>query len=606
MADLSAGAVQAVGTLEPRLDGYLPIEEYAAIGDSRSLALVGRDGAIDWMCVPELDSPSVFGAVLDPARGGAFELCPAVPFTVGRRYLERTNVLETTFHTERGEVRLLDGLTLDKGQAAPWRELVRQLEGVSGAVPMRWRFHPRFDYGQRAAKLERRGPALLARHGELQIGLRTWEAGAPEVRDGAASGEFTINGGERALLALLATAGAPLPVPERDAIERRADETIEVWRSWVSRHAYEGPWRDAVERSLLAIKLLADGRSGAIAAAATTSLPEVIGGKRNYDYRFGWVRDLCFTLDALIAVGMEELVQASVSWLLDATRRTHPRIDPVYALAGDVVRSQRRLPLAGYRRSSPVHAGNDAGSQLQLGGFGDLVETMASYVEAGHILDPASGERLADAADLLSRIWRNEDSGLWELGDRAHYATSKLGSWVAFERLLELVEQDQVPARHVPDWRRARDEVRQFIERHLFSPAKNSYLFKAGSEQLDCGVLLAARRGFGTHDRIAGTIEAIRSELHAEGALFYRYSGMQDEENAFLACSFWMAEAMAITGRLDQAAELMDGAVALANDVGLYSEEIEPGTHAMRGNFPQALSHLALISAACALERAVS
>lgn len=606
MAHVSAGNQRRLATRTraalDRQQGYLPIEEYAAIGDGRALALVGRDGAIDWMCLPELDSPSMFAAVLDPGRGGAFELCPAVPFTTTRRYLERTNILETTFHTDRGALRVLDALTFDKSQTAPWREVVRQLDGLEGSVPVRWRLEPRFGYGQRAAGFESDGPIALARDDGFQVGLRTWGAGESEVTGGAVSGSFELGAGEQAMLALIATEGEPLPVPERGDVERRLRDTAEVWRAWVSRHSYDGPWRDAVERSLLAIKLLADGRTGAIAAAGTSSLPEVIGGERNYDYRFGWVRDLCFTLDALIAVGLDELVQASTSWLLDATRRTHPRIDPVYALNGDVVRSQQELPLAGYRGSVPVHLGNDAGSQLQLGGFGDLIETMTRYVEAGHILTVETGERLADVADLLAHLWRREDSGLWELGERTQYTTSKLGCWVAFERLLALVQEGQVPARHVERWERERDEVRRFIERHLFSAERHSYTFKSGGTELDCGALLAARRGFGERDRIAGTIEAIRSELHAGGPLFYRYSGMQDEENAFLACSFWMIEAMAIVGRADQAAELMDGAVGLANDVGLYSEEMEPGTHAMMGNFPQALTHLALISAACALE----
>jgi GH15 family glucan-1,4-alpha-glucosidase len=579
-------------------DGFLPIESYGAIGDGRTLALVGGDGSIDWMCLPDLDSPSLFARVLDPGRGGSFQLAPTVPFTTSRRYLERTNILETTFSTDGGRVRLLDALTIDKSQAAPWRELVRRVEAVDGSVPLRWCCEPRFSYGQVPARFERRGDTLLGRHDGLQVGLSSWGAGEPQVSDGAATGEFTLTPGEPAMLALLATDDEPLPVPGRDAVERRLQETAEVWRAWVARHTYDGPWRDAVERSLLAIRLLADRRTGAIAAAGTSSLPEVIGGERNYDYRFGWVRDLCFTLDALLAVGMEQVAQSAVTWLLDATQHTHPRIDPVYSLAGDVVRSQSKLPLAGYRRTGPVHVGNGAGSQLQLGGFGDLIETVAIFVGEDHILPVSVGERLADVGDLLARIWRTEDSGFWELGQRAHYGTSKLGCWVAFDRLLELAAHGHVPARHVGRWKRERDDVQRFIERRLYAPERNTYLFKDGSEQLDCAMLLAARRGFGASARITGTIDAVRRELHAGGPLFYRYSGMQDEENAFLACSFWMVEALALDGRVDEAAELMDGAVGLAGDVGLYSEEMEPGSRAMRGNAPQALTHLALITAA--------
>ncbi len=589
-----------------RTDGYLPIEDYGAIGDGCALALVGLDGSVDWSCLPRLDSPSLFAALLDPERGGRFALAPAVPFTSEQQYAARTNVLETTFHTDRGRVRVTDAFTLDGALDKPWRELVRCVDGCSGSVPMTWRFEPRFDYGRNGAGLDREGPALVARHGRLQIALHAWDAGPVQVAGGTASGEFETSEGSRATLAMLATDSQVLPTPGREEVERRLSESAQLWRSWVSRHSYSGPWRDAVERSLLAIRLLADGRRGAIAAAGTSSLPEVLGGERNYDYRFGWVRDLCFTLDALLAVGMHDLTHASVSWLLTATEHTHPRVDPVYALDGTVVRSQEELPLAGYRRTGPVHLGNGAGSQLQLGGFGDLIETFAVYAAHDHRLSPAGGERLADIGDLLVRVWRNQDSGLWELGESAHYGSSKLGVWVGFARLLDLVGRGQVPDRYVDRWRVGRDEVREFIESRLFSPQLGSYLFRADSEELDCALLLAARRGFGdvTGPRMNGTIDAIWRELHAEGPLFYRYSGMQEEENAFLACTFWMVEAMALAGRGDAAAELMDEAVGLAGETGLYSEEMEPGTRAMRGNVPQALTHLSLINAADAIATA--
>jgi GH15 family glucan-1,4-alpha-glucosidase len=586
-----------------RIDGYLPIGAYAAIGDSRSLALVGHDGTIDWLCLPALDSPSVFGALLDPGRGGQFLLQPEVAFTSERRYVERTNVLETVFHTDGGSVRITDALTIDNSQAAPWRELVRRIEGLAGSVPMRWRLEPRFGYGQRPASFDRGHDTFVTRDGALQIAFRAWQAGDPEVSQGAVTGGFTTSEGGAGLLAMMAAEDATLPVPDRERLERRLRDTVDVWRSWVSRHTYEGPWTAAVERSLLAIRLLADARSGAITAAGTTSLPEVLDGQRNFDYRFGWTRDLCFTLDALLAVGMEELTQSSIDWLLSASEHTHPRVDPVYGLTGDVVRGQTQLPLAGYRHTTPVNLGNNAGSQLQLGGFGDLLETVHQYVAQGHLLAPQTGARLADMADLLTRIWRREDSGLWELGTRAQYGTSKLGSWVALDRLLRLARDGHVPARHPARWQRARDEIRAYIDADLFSEAKNSYRLKAGSDELDCGMLLAARRGFGdpAGARMNGTIDAIRDELAAGGPLLYRYTGMQEQENAFLACTFWMVEALALAGRHEEAAELMQDAVPLANDVGLYSEELEPGSGELRGNFPQALTHLSLISAAHSL-----
>lgn len=583
-------------------DGYLAIGEYAAIGDGRSLALVGSDGSIDWMCLPNLDAPSVFGAILSPRTGGRFVLQPRVPHEVSRRYVERTNVLETTFSTADGTVRVTDALTIDNSVTAPWRELVRRVEGLSGSVPMRWRFDPRFEYGRTEPELRPFGEAIVARHRGIALGLQTWDAGADETR---CAGAFDAREGEVAWLVMTGVDGEPLPLPTRESVQRRLAETVEVWRSWVTRHTYEGPWQDAVERSLLAIRLLADGRTGAIAAAGTTSLPEVIGSQRNFDYRYGWVRDASFTLDALMAVGLQELTHSAVTWLLDAVGRTRPRVDPVYALDTSVVRSQEQLPLPGYRLTQPVLLGNQAGSQLQLGGWGDLMQTIHAYVCRGHVLSPETGERLADAVDLLCRIWQREDAGLWELSSYAHYGTSKMSCWLAVDRLLDLVDRGQVPARHVEVWRRERDAMRTFVEERLWSEEKHSYLQKAGSDALDCGMLLAARRGFTdpAGERMNGTIDAIRRELSAGGPLLYRYSGMQDQENAFLACSFWMVEALALAGRRDEAQEMMDELVGLSSDVGLFSEEMRPDDHGLRGNLPQALTHLSLINAASAFGR---
>jgi GH15 family glucan-1,4-alpha-glucosidase len=583
-----------------RVDGFLPVADYAVIGDGRTAALVGLDGSIDWMCLPELDSPSVFAALLDPSDGGSFSLAPAEPHTATRRYLPQTNVLSTEFHTERGAVRVTEALTVATAQTAPWRELVRKVEGLSGEVPMRWRLRPRFAYGQRSINPTPRSGAFVWQHDALMVAFRTWDAGQTEVSGEDLSGSFVAGEGDSSMLVLVAGDELGLPVPERPAVERRLRATASMWRHWLGASSYAGPWKDSVERSLLALRTITHEPTGAIAAAGTTSLPETIGGERNYDYRFAWVRDLSFTVEALLRVGMRELAHDSVTWLLGATATTRPRVDPVYTLAGQVLRSQEPLELPGYRGSKPVNLGNQAGSQLQLGGFGDLIETVWHYVNDGHMLSAVAGERLADSVDLLCAIWRNEDAGLWELGSYAHYATSKIGCWTALERSIDLAEDGHLPDRHLDRWRGQREAVRDFIETRLWSEAKQSYVMKAGSEMLDCGVLLAARRGYvdPKGERMRSTIDAIRSELHAEGPLFYRYSGMQEQENAFLACSFWMVEALALAGRHGEAREMMDALVDLSNDLGLYSEEMDPDSHELRGNLPQALTHLALISAA--------
>jgi GH15 family glucan-1,4-alpha-glucosidase len=547
-ADEREAAARAVAT--ERVDGYLPIEDYAAIGDGRTLALVGSDGSIDWMCLPELDAPSVFASLLDPERGGRFVVIPAVPFRVRRRYVEGTNVLETTFETESGTVRVTDALTLDSSLQAPWRELVRLIEGVSGNVPMRISCRPAFGFGQQPAVWQTRDAGFLARDGELQIGLSCWDLGDLRIDGPAVAGDAVVHEGSRGMLVLCAAHDRSLPMPSRGSVERRLAATHEVWRSWAARHTYSGPWREAVDRSLLALRLLADGRTGAIAAAGTSSLPEALGGQRNYDYRYAWVRDLSFTVDAMLRIGMEELAHRSISWIVQAVERTAPRVDPVYTLTGEVLRDQQPLDLAGYRKTTPVNLGNKAGSQLQLGGAGDLAETIWQSACRGAILSPKLAERLADIADQLCHIWRRPDAGLWELGDYAQYTTSKLSCWVTFERILELVRREQVPARHVSRWEQEREAVRQYIETELWSERRQSYRFKAGSDELDCGVLLAARRGYVPRgsERLSSTIDAIIAELDAGDGLLYRYSGMQQQENAFIACSFWMIEALAYVG----------------------------------------------------------
>jgi GH15 family glucan-1,4-alpha-glucosidase len=600
---------QPLSAAGERRDGYLPIGAYAAIGDGCTAGLVGSDGAIDWLCVPHLDDQPVFASLLDAPSGGRFVLVPAANFAIERRYLPRSNVLETTFHTADGAVRVTDALTIGAGGLGLSPELVRRVEGLAGRVRMRWVFEPRLSFGSSRVGLHRAGASVLAQGASLQMALGMWDVGDPVVEHGTAAAEFEIQDGGSALLVLEAADSQTLTMPSRDRAERRLRETVEVWSARMQGHSYDGPWRDAVERSLLAISLLTDGRTGAIAAAATSSLPETLGGERNFDYRFGWVRDASFALDALLRIDVQEPTGAAMDWLLRATRRTHPRVDPVYTLGGEVLRSQSSLDLTGYRGSRPVNVGNQAGAQLQLGGFGDLMEAVWNYVSRGHLLAPDAGERIADFADLLCVIWRQDDAGLWELGKRADYASSKIGCWTAFRRAVELAEEGHIPARHLERWRTQRDAVRSHVEDRLFSSRRGSYLMKADATAVDCATLLAARRGFvdPEHTRLEGTIDAILEELHAGGPLLYRYSGMQNSENAFLACSFWMVEALAAVGRLDEAAEFMEGTAGLANDVGLYSEEIVPQTGELRGNFPQALSHLALISAAATLsERTAS
>lgn len=583
---------------------YEPIRSYAAVGDGRTVALVAKTGAIDFLSLPTLQAPTVFAALLDPEQGGSFELAPAEPFEVERSYLERTNVLQTTFRTAAGAVRVTDALCLEEGLLLPWIELARRIEGLAGDVRLRWRVRPRFDWSRRAPRIERRGGALIADGGEVRLGVHAWDAGEPVADDEAISASFTMRSGARALLALSCGQDQPIPIPKRPDVERRLEQTPGIWRRWLEACDYGGGWAESVVRSALLLKLLVYAPTGAIAAAPTSSLPERIGGDKNYDYRYAWVRDSAFTLDAMMRLGLSAQVHESFSFMLGAIRRTAPDLHPFSSLEGRTPRRAEELPLRGYRDSRPVRYGNAARDQLQLGCWGDLLEIADLYVEHGNALDDESGRMIADCVDRLCVIWEDEDSGIWELDEHRHWTSSKLAVWMAFDRALGLVERGQLPDRHADRWRTERDRVRTFVEERCWSSGLGAYAAFPDTEEVDAAVLRGARMGWSriAPERFAQTIDVVRARLAAGGPLLYRTTDHIGEEGAFLACSFWLAEALARTGRVDDARVLMDELVALVNDVGLLPEQIDPSSHAFLGNFPQGLSHLALINAAGAID----
>ena len=585
---------------------YLPIRDYAVIGDGRTVALIGRNGSIDWLCLPDLDSPSVFAALLDDEHGGRFVLCPEDPHESARRYLPDTNVLETTFTTTHGAVRVTDAMTLPDDGLAPLRELVRRVEGLAGTVRMRWRVEPRFGYGASTTRVERRGPVAVAASGADAVAVCAWDAGGVEVDGGSIGGTFETGEGRRTVLALVAAHAEPLIFPSRRAVEARLEATIDFWRRWCAARTYDGPWKDAVLRSALALKLLVYAPSGAIAAAPTTSLPEAIGGERNWDYRFCWIRDTSFTLESLLQLGCTDEAHSFFWWFMHATRLTRPKLRVLYRLDGGAHAPERELPLAGYRGSRPVRAGNGAASQLQLDTFGDLLDTTWVYASRGHRIDADTGRGLAEVADHVCRIWREPDRGIWEVRmTPRHFTHSKMMCWVALDRAVRLAAAGHLPARHADRWTDEAAQIRAFIETSCWSERHGSYVRFAGGDDLDASLLLMAVERYHDprHPRIVATIEAIRREL-ARGPLVYRYTGedgLPGREGVFLACSFWLVEALALAGRGDEAARTMDALVRLANDVGLYSEEVEPTTLEFLGNFPQGLVHLALVSAAVAM-----
>jgi GH15 family glucan-1,4-alpha-glucosidase len=594
-----------------REDGYAAISDYAAIGDGRAVALVARDGAIDWLCMPDIDSASVFAALLDSERGGSFKLRPTGRYHVERRYQPGTNVLETTFHTQDGVARVVDVMTVGGTGLTPFRELARRVEGVAGHVSLTWRVEPRFGYAEAKTRIERRLGFPVATSGASALGVQCWGADESTTDEGGIGGRVEIRGGESALIALSLSYVEPLVFSTREQVEARIDATSRAWAGWSAGRRYSGPWRDAVIRSALALKLLVHAPSGAPAAAATTSLPEDVGGERNWDYRFSWVRDSAFTMNAFLGLGSGEDARAYFWWLMQASQLTHPRLRVLYRLDGGARALERVVPLRGYRGSRPVRIGNAAAEQLQLDTYGELLQTAWMYAAGGHRIDADIALRLAEIADLVCRIWRQPDAGIWEVRSQPeHFTQSKMMCWVALDRACDLAERGLIPVGGAGDWRRQAESIQEFVETHCFSEEKRSYVRHAGSGELDASLLLGLLGHYGdaATERWTGTIEAVRREL-GNGPFVRRYSGedgLDGSEGAFLACSFWLAEALARSGRVESAGTLMDQLVGMANDVGLYAEEVGPTTGAFLGNFPQALTHLALISAALAIAERIA
>jgi GH15 family glucan-1,4-alpha-glucosidase len=591
-----------------RVEGYAPIEDYAAIGDGRTVALVARDGSIDWLCLPNVDSPSVFGRILDADRGGAFELAPIEPFEVERRYRDWSNVLETTFKTASGTVRVTDALTLADEGLAPLRELVRQVEALNGRVEMRWRFAPRFDFARRRTRLERRSDRIVATAGPDALALAAFDAGQPSERDGAAEGAFTAESGTPATLILSAAHQEPLVLSGRADAERRLDRTDRFWRQWTGRSRYEGAWRDEVVRSALALKLLVFAPSGAIVAAPTTSLPEWIGGPRNWDYRYTWLRDAAFTLNALLELGYDDEAHSFFWWFMHASRLTLPRCQVLYRVDGSADARETELDLDGYRSSQPVRIGNDAAEQHQLDVYGTVLDSVWRFVNVSESLDRETGKDTASIADHVSKNWRRPDAGIWEVrSEPTHFTHSKAMCWLTLQRACELAERGLVPDRR-RTWAREAKAVRDFFEREGWDAVRRSYIRAPTLRQVDASLLTLSLLGCSDArgERMLGTIDAIRQELGV-GPLLYRYrgeDGVGGDEGAFLPCSFWLADSLARAGRIDEAAALIDELVELSNDVGLFAEEIDPDSGAFLGNFPQALCHVAFVNAAMTIEKA--
>jgi GH15 family glucan-1,4-alpha-glucosidase len=602
--DLGPDRRSPVATEAPtRIDGFAALADYACLGDGRTVALVARDGGIDWWPQPRLADPPLVSALLDPENGGRLTLAPVDAYTVRRRYLPGTNVLATEYATASGSVRVTDALNTGEAGRLPWCELVRRVDGLTGTVEMSWSFEPsdRFGVAMGWSEISPLGPVVHL--GDQLVGIRLDAAGDPELTLRGIGARFDAVAGRRTIVAFVASDDEPLFMPAPSDIDIRLDRTIDRWESWCRQFHWDGDHRELVLRSALALKLITDSDSGAIAAAATTSLPERLGGDKNYDYRYAWIRDLSFSVDALLACGLHEEVHHAMSWLLATIRRNEPGLKPFYSLAGDLDMTRMELPLAGYRGSRPVVSGNAAVDQCQLGMYGDLFHTLWQCFQGGHALGAAAGQLVAQLADACCDDWRRDDAGIWEVPEERAYTVSKIGCWVALDRACALADAGEVPAWHLPRWEAERDAIRAWVEEHCWSRELRSYTMAAGSSDLDASVLLMARMGFDRGDRLASTVEAIRRDL-APGpgsSLLYRYTGMQAEEGAFLACSFWLVEAEAHLGHDQAARTLFQDAASWSTDVGLFTEQADPDG-SLLGNLPQALTHLSLINAAALLD----
>jgi GH15 family glucan-1,4-alpha-glucosidase len=585
------------------------IEDYAVIADTQTAALVSRDGSIDWLCLPRFDSGACFAALLGDERNGHWRIAPAGGVKrVQRRYQGDSLILETEFETDDGVVRLVDFMV--PRMADP--DVVRVVEGVRGRVPMRMELRIRFDYGRLTPWVRRVDRALLAISGPEALVLRTPVDHHGEDR--ATVADFEVAEGDRLPFTLTWNLShQPLP-DARDPLQALTDTTA-YWQKWAGQCTYRGEWRDAVLRSLLTLKALTYQPSGGIVAAVTTSLPEAIGGVRNWDYRFCWLRDATMTLTSLMAAGYEQEAREWREWLLRAMAGDPPALQIMYGPAGESRLPELELEwLPGYEGSSPVRTGNAAVTQFQLDVYGEVMDSLHKARQLGIEAHPSAWALQRALLEFLEGNWQRPDEGIWEVrGPRRHFTHSKVLAWVAMDRAVKAVEEH---GHHGPvdRWRRVRDEIHQQVCQRGYDPDGNTFTQSYGSRELDASLLLIPLVGFlpPNDPRVWGTVEAIEREL-CEGGFVLRYpsgpageavDGLPGREGAFLACTFWLADNYALIGRLEEARRLFQRLLDLRNDVGLLAEEYDPVAKRQLGNFPQAFSHVPLINTAMHLSEA--
>ncbi|WP_405577823.1 glycoside hydrolase family 15 protein [Streptomyces sp. NBC_01092] len=605
-----------IETGTPAASRYVPIADHGLIGDLRSVALVGIDGTIDWYCCPSFDAPSVFAAILDAERGGCFELAATVPARTKQFYFPDTNVLITRFFTEDGVGEIQDFMPMDGNPAEVERHrLIRRVVCVRGSIPFRARVAPRFEYGTRRHTVRMQGEVAVFEADPLSLALTSTvplEIDGPDVY-----ADFKISEGDSAVFALDQVGGAVnLRRCARSEAERQLHSTVDYWRKWLSASKYRGRWREMVHRSALTLKLLTYAPTGAIVAAPTTSLPEQLGGERNWDYRYMWVRDAAFCVYAMLRLGFTTEAEAFMKFLTDHVSRgdgspTGP-LQIMYGIDGRTDLPERELDhLEGYLGSAPVRVGNAASDQLQLDIYGALIDSIYLYDKWAK---PISSDQWDDVCALVEWVcehWDQPDEGIWETrGGGKKFLYSRLMCWVAIERAIRTANRRGLPA-DLPRWQATRDTIYRRIMKRGWSETRQAFVQHEDSDVLDASVLMMPLTKFiaPTDPKWLSTLDALTQDLVSD-SLVYRYDpaaspdGLRGDEGTFSICSFWYVEAMVRAGRVDEAQLAFEKMLTYANHLGLYAEEIGH-TGEQQGNFPQAFTHLALISAAFNLDRAL-
>lgn len=594
------------------------LSDYALIGNSRAAALLSNKGSIDWCCLPEFDSPSIFAAILDREKGGFFSLNPTAEYSSTPGYLPDTNVVETIFETGEGKARLLDAFTAMDEEVKlrslfPDHEILRVVEGVSGTVCFKLEYAPRTFYGKNLPHLrdQKKLGIRFTWKEHIYTLLSTLEPERLDISIGEAKvvAKFKVQQGERVIFSLTYSSQSPAIIPELKTTGwERMQQTIRFWKAWISKCQYAGLYENLVRRSALTLKLLTYAPSGAIIAAPTTSLPEYVGGGRNWDYRYCWLRDASFTVRVLVKLNFEEEVHAYMNWILHATQLTRPKLQVVYSVFGHASLEEKNLDwLKGYRNSKPVRIGNEADGQFQLDVYGEVLDAFYIYAQLVKKTDRSTRKFILGLGEVICKLWNEPDSGIWEVRSSSlHHTHSKVMAWVGLDRLIKLSEKYQWEEAPLEKFSHVASCIHEEIEHFGYNQNLRSYTRGLKGDTLDASLLVLSLVGYcdAASPRMLSTSRLIYERL-SKNNLIYRYKDMDDgltgQEGTFCICNFWLAENLAKSGEIEKATQVFEAVLEHAGPAGLLSEEIDPESHELLGNYPQGFTHIGLINAALSI-----